>query len=146
MPVEVIDLESTTSSQVPNEDPQDASPSSSSASSAIDTASSSFGEDYDSDADADSIKLSLDLFLSNLKTAGSFATSGVAKDIPLSGLSVHGVGSIGFPLGEQDAMAIIGACHQAPFGRGNSKPVFVRTSCFGPDRVLQVAKPLSMKM
>ena len=99
MPAEIVDLESTTSCSHGN-------PSTSSASSANDTASSSSGEDYDSDADADSIKLSLDLFLSNLKTAGSFATSGAAKDVPLSGLSVHGVGSIGFPLGEQDARAI----------------------------------------
>ena len=115
MPAEIVDLESTTSC---SQDAQDGNPSSSSASSANDTANSSSGEDYDSDADADSVKLSLDLFLSNLKTAGSFATSGAAKDVPLSGLSVHGVGSIGFPLGEQDARAIIGACHQAPFGRG----------------------------
>lgn len=140
MPVEVVDLENATSSQAAN----GGSPLSQT-SSTEETASSSFDEDsldYGSDADADSIKLSLEEFLSGVKTAGSFATSGVANDIPLSGLSVRGVGPIGFPLGEQDVKAMIGACHQAPFGKGTLGARVVIQCCFlGLIRVLQAAKP-----
>ena len=118
MPLEVVDLEDTTPSQTSNGISDNGNISNSLALSAEETASTCFDDDYSSDADADSIKLSLETFLSSVKTAGSFATFGIAKDIPLSGLSIPGVGPIGFPLREHDAKAIIKACHRAPFGKG----------------------------
>lgn len=72
------------------------------------------------DLNPDTLKRSLERCLGNVKTAGSFATSGVLAEGTLSGLSVHNVGSIGFPLHEGQAKAIIGVCHRAPFGQGES--------------------------
>ena len=72
------------------------------------------------DLNPDTLKRSLERCLGNVKTAGSFATSGVLAEGTLSGLSVHNVGSIGFPLQEGQAKAIIGVCHRAPFGQGES--------------------------
>ena len=140
MPVEVVDLENAASSRAAKRGIQDGNIPLSPASSTEETSSSSVDED------ADSIKRSLEDFLSGVKTTGTFATSGVANDIPLSGLSVRGVGPIGFPLGEQDAKAIIGASHQAPFGKGNLGARFViRLYFLGLTRVLQAAKPSSTR-
>ncbi|KAL9064882.1 MAG: hypothetical protein Q9161_008585 [Pseudevernia consocians] len=80
---------------------------------------SSLDANYDSDAEISTIKSSLQDCLDNVKTAGSFATSGLLPDTTLSGLFVHNVGSIGFPLQEEQAKAIVGACHRAPFGQGD---------------------------
>ncbi len=118
MPLQVVDLENTESSSASTDSAHGDSVSDSPTSSAEETASNSFDGDHGSDTDADSIKFSLQQLLSSLKTAGSFATSGIVEDIPLSGLSIPGVGAIGFPLREHDAKAIIGACHRAPFGKG----------------------------
>ena len=83
---------------------------------------SSLDEDYDSDTKPEIIKQSLEECLDNVKSPGSFATSGVLPDPTLSGLYVHNVGSIGLPLQEAQAKAIIGASHRAPFGQGNPNP------------------------
>ena len=80
---------------------------------------SSLDEDYNIDIRPDTIKQSLEECLDSVKSPGSFATCGVLPDPTLSGLYVHNVGSIGFPLQEAQAEAIIGASHRAPFGQGN---------------------------
>ena len=79
---------------------------------------SSFELDFNSDLTSDTLKRSLESCLNNVKTAGSFATSGVLAEATLSGLSVHNVGLIGLPLQEGQAKVIIDVCHRAPFGQG----------------------------
>ena len=105
---------------------------------------SSLDANYDSDAEISTIKSSLQDCLDNVKTAGSFATSGLLPDTTLSGLFVHNVGSIGFPLQEEQAKAIVGACHRAPFGQGKSYPMFIWKSVSLP--VVQVIGPLSTNL
>lgn len=73
---------------------------------------------------SDTLKRSLENCLNNVKSVGSFATSGVLAEATLSGLSVHNVGSIGLPLQEAQAKAIIDVCHRAPFGQGKPPPIF----------------------
>lgn len=73
---------------------------------------------YNGRVNPHSLKRLLKACLDNVKTAGSFATSGVLAETTIPGLSVRNVGSIGFPLQEEQAKAIIGACHRAPFGQG----------------------------
>lgn len=85
---------------------------------------SSFDAEYDSHVTSDTLKRSLENCLGNVKTAGSFATLGVLAEATLSGLSVHNVGSIGLPLQEGQAKAIIGVCRRAPFGQGKLHPIF----------------------
>ena len=85
---------------------------------------SSLDQDYNIDTRPEIIKQSLQQCLNSVKSPGSFATSGVLADPTLSGLYVHNVGSIGFPLQEAQAKAVIGASHRAPFGQGNSTPNF----------------------
>ena len=83
---------------------------------------SSLDKDFNIDTRPENIKQSLQECLDSVKSPGSFATSGVLPDPTLSGLYVHNVGSIGFPLQEAQAEAIIGASHRAPFGQGNFTP------------------------
>ena len=64
------------------------------------------------------LKRWLEYCLASVKTVGSFATSGLLAEGTLSGLSVHNVGSIGLPLQEEQAKAIIEVCDRAPFGQG----------------------------
>jgi hypothetical protein len=64
------------------------------------------------------LRLQLELTLDSLETAGDFAVFE-----PLSGrvppdLWVKGAGTIGLPLSERDAQAIITASHAAPYGKG----------------------------
>ena len=87
---------------------------------------SSLDQDYNIDVRPETIKRSLEECLDSVKSPGSFATSGVLPDPTLSGLYVHNVGSIGLPLQEAQAKAIIGASHQAPFGQGNFNLSFMR--------------------
>lgn len=75
--------------------------------------------EYHSDADSEDYKSSLIEILANVQTFGSFATSGRVPGDVITGLSVHDVGRISFPLIETQAKEIIGVCHQAPFGRGS---------------------------
>ena len=99
-------------------------PSSSQVSAEEDSNASSSDIEWDSDLSPDNLKLSLEECLDNIKTAGSFATSGELSEPILSGLSVHNVGSIGLPLQEGQAKAIIGVCHRAPFGQGKFMPCY----------------------
>lgn len=99
---------------------------------------------YDRDLTADTLKRSLEDCLANFKTVGSFATSGVLAEATLPGLSVHTVGSIGFPLQERQVKAIIGVCHQAPFGQGKSHPMHQMKN--DSISVLQEIKPLSTNL
>lgn len=85
---------------------------------------SSFDVEFDSDLTSDTLKRSIEDCLNNVKSVGSFATLGVLAEATLSGLSVPGVGSIGLPLQEAQAKAIIDVCHRAPFGQGKSRPIF----------------------
>ncbi|KAG7004618.1 hypothetical protein G7Y79_00024g055680 [Physcia stellaris] len=68
---------------------------------------------------AEIIKRKLEESLSGLKVFGSFATSGKVPGDVSTGLSVHGVGRIAFPLLEHQAKEVINVCHQAPFGKGS---------------------------
>ena len=85
---------------------------------------SSFDAVLDGEVTPDTLKRSLEEYLANVKNTGSFATSGALAEGTLSGLSVHGVGSLGFPVQEGQAKAVIGLCHRAPFGQGQSQPTF----------------------
>ncbi|KAL9593533.1 MAG: hypothetical protein Q9219_007506 [cf. Caloplaca sp. 3 TL-2023] len=86
---------------------------------------SSHGDDVksnigiDSDDDDDAIKHSLETLLAEVKSGGSFATVGRCPRMPVPGLSIDGVGTVGLPLNSQSANAVIGVCHQAPFGKGS---------------------------
>ncbi|KAL8673448.1 MAG: hypothetical protein Q9224_007523, partial [Gallowayella concinna] len=82
-------------------------------------ASSGTDTEVDDIPGLDDIKSSLDQALSQLKTFGSFATSGrISGDIS-TGLSIPGIGRVAFPLIEYQAKQLVQACHQAPFGKGN---------------------------
>ena len=105
---------------------------------------SSFDIEYHSDPNSNTLKRSLQECLDNVKTAGSFATSGVVDGPTLSDLFVHNVGSIGLPLQEGQATAIVDACHRAPFGQGKSNPIFRIKSVSLP--VIQVIGPLSTNL
>ena len=88
-------------------------------------ASASFpDEEYFNDGNPSTLRRSLEDCLDNVKNSGSFATSGILAEATSPGLSVHNVGSIACPLQEGQAKAIIGTCHQAPFGQGMSRPCF----------------------
>ena len=110
---------SATSSQEPSE-ALDSTPQSSHVLVEEESNATSFGGKFDSNLTPDTLKRSLEDCLSNVKTVGSFATSGVLTEATLSGLSVHNVGSIGLPLQEGQAKAIVDVCHRAPFGQGES--------------------------
>jgi hypothetical protein len=65
--------------------------------------------------------LTVDLLtcFSDLQSAGNFA---LFEPLPASippGLWIKGVGTIGLPLSERDAQAIIAAAHEAPYGKGS---------------------------
>lgn len=81
-------------------------------------------KDGSSDGDSDStrtstvIKRQLRARFSALKAGGSFATSGVCPDAVNPNLFVKGVGTVGLPLSERDAKAVLEASHQAPYGKG----------------------------
>ncbi|KAI9820777.1 MAG: hypothetical protein M1827_005148 [Pycnora praestabilis] len=54
---------------------------------------------------------------SSVESSGSFACSSVSLEIINPGLTVKGLGSVGLPLSEKDAMAIKDLSHGAPFGK-----------------------------
>jgi hypothetical protein len=57
--------------------------------------------------------------LSNVQGAGSFAVFEPLGTPPNPGLYLNGGGgTIGLPLSERDAQAIVAASHEAPFGKG----------------------------
>ena len=108
---------STAASPEPSEAAHTRSPSSQISSQ--ESQASSLDQDYNIDIRPEIIKQSLEDCLDGVKSPGSFATSGVLADPTLSGLYVHNVGSIGFPLQEAQAKAVIDTSHRAPFGQGN---------------------------
>lgn len=81
--------------------------------------------DESSDEDADStkssavIKRQLHARFSAQKPGGSFAASGLCPDAVNPYLYVKGIGTVGLPLSERDAKAVIEASHQAPYGKGS---------------------------
>lgn len=72
---------------------------------------------------SDIIKSQVRLQLSAQKSSGSFAVSGILPNAVNPGLSVQGIGTIGLPLSDRDAKALIGASHQAPYGMGTETVV-----------------------
>ena len=55
----------------------------------------------------------------NGKGSGHFATTGALSSAVNPGLNVNGLGIIGLPLSEREAVELTKACHQAPFGKGS---------------------------
>jgi hypothetical protein len=55
----------------------------------------------------------------DVRSAGSFATSGSFENFVLPGIAVDGVGEIRLPLSPVDARALIRASRRAPFGKGS---------------------------
>lgn len=53
------------------------------------------------------------------KCTGSFAHKGDLPSAPNPGLFVRGLGIVGLPLSEREAVELKKACHQAPFGKGS---------------------------
>ncbi|KAI9744730.1 MAG: hypothetical protein M1818_001655 [Claussenomyces sp. TS43310] len=83
-----------------------------------------------SPADESPLKLSevkeqLEACLSNVQRLGSFAVSGSPRQCANPGVFVNGVGSIGLPLSDRDARALVEASHEAPFGKGSETIVDV---------------------
>jgi hypothetical protein len=60
----------------------------------------------------------LDECLTNIQSDGSFALFEALNNAPNPGLYIKGSGTIGLPLSDHDAQAIISASHEAPFGKG----------------------------
>ncbi len=75
-------------------------------------------DDSSSDHGAEDIKATLETSLSEVKTAGSFATFGQCVNASFPGLCVEGLGLVGLPLTEHIAGAMIALCHEAPYGKG----------------------------
>ena len=77
-------------------------------------------EDYPSDNDSAGFKSLLKAWLDQVRTAGSFATAGLCPTVPIPVLNVEGLGTVGLPLTDNTAKAIINSYHRAPFGKGTS--------------------------
>ncbi|KAI9781115.1 MAG: hypothetical protein M1816_002473 [Peltula sp. TS41687] len=75
-------------------------------------------EDADSTKASAVIKRQLRARFSAQKAGGTFATSGVCPDAVNPYLHVRGIGTVGLPLSERDAKAVIEVSHQAPYGKG----------------------------
>ena len=65
------------------------------------------------------LKVQLWQCLSKLDVTGSFASFGACPDAVNPGIFVHGLGGIGLPLSERDALALSDISHPAPFGKGS---------------------------
>ena len=98
------------------------SPENSPPSAASDTVSVTCSEE--SEFDADAFRRNLFLELENVGN-GSFAASGFLPAIN-PGLSIAGLGKVGLPLSDRDAVEVCRICHQSPFGKGTE--TFVDTS------------------
>ncbi|KAF2087833.1 hypothetical protein K490DRAFT_65113 [Saccharata proteae CBS 121410] len=57
--------------------------------------------------------------LNALQFAGSFASFGQIADFVDPQIHVNGVGNLPLPLNDGAAQALVGVCHDAPFGRGS---------------------------
>ncbi|KAI4247636.1 MAG: hypothetical protein L6R42_009565, partial [Xanthoria sp. 1 TBL-2021] len=82
-----------------------------------------YGRADKEDMNADPIELKTQLYQcleeTRGKWLGSFAHGQTLATAPNPGLVVHGLGTIGFPLSEREAVELKKACHQAPFGKGS---------------------------
>lgn len=81
------------------------------------SSSSSSGSD-DESHDWKDLKHHLLQCISNIHSAGTFATFGVIENFVNPGVSIDPIGIVRLPLSEDDAHALIQASHQAPFGKG----------------------------
>jgi hypothetical protein len=75
--------------------------------------------------DNSTLKTDLQAYIENVETAGSFALFKSVNQAPNPGLYIKGAGTIGLPLSDRDAEALIKASHQAPFGKGSQTVVDV---------------------
>ena len=55
----------------------------------------------------------------NANGCGHFAKSGRLPNAVNPGLDIHGLGMIGLPLSEREAVELSKVCYQAPFGKGS---------------------------
>lgn len=83
-------------------------------------------QEYNAKDKASVIKHELLAHYSAQTSSATFATSGACPDAVNPCLSVTGIGTVGLPLSDRDAKAIIGASRQAPYGKGTE--TFVDTS------------------
>lgn len=68
---------------------------------------------------AETLRTDLELCLDAVQAAGSFAIfEPLPSPVTNPGLWIKGAGTIGLPLSERDAKAIIDAAHRAPYGKG----------------------------
>lgn len=67
----------------------------------------------------------LEEILTGIQSAGFFAVSKKLDNAPNPGLCVEGLGSIGLPLSDRDAEALIAASHQTPFEKTWELPASV---------------------
>ncbi len=63
--------------------------------------------------------------ISEVHSAGSFATFGTIENFVHPGISVDSVGTVRLPLSEDDAQALVQTSRQAPFGKGTETLVDV---------------------
>jgi hypothetical protein len=64
------------------------------------------------------IREGLESCLEHIQPFGTFAVFNTYTDAPNPGIHLMEGGSIGLPLSDRDADALIAASHQAPFGKG----------------------------
>lgn len=85
-------------------------------------ARSSHGQDKVVQASSalEDLKSAFDECLANIETSGSFCVDGSVENASNPGLYIAktDLGTIGLPLSDRDAQAIISVSHQAPFGKG----------------------------
>lgn len=81
----------------------------------------------DSGIDIDTLKEYLDKCLNTIQTAGSFAFAKTLEFAPNPGIFLKDGGTVGLPLSERDAAAIVAASHEAPFGLGE-QTIIIDTS------------------
>lgn len=72
------------------------------------------------------LKEDLEECLSTIDPLGKFAVFETPESFPNPGIVLNKGGAIGLPLSRRDAEAVIEACHQAPFGKGEHMYVDVK--------------------
>ena len=82
-------------------------------------------DDERSLTDREVLKNSLFNGISEVHSAGSFATFGIIENFIHPGISVDSVGSVRLPLLEDEAHALVQTSRQAPFGKGTETLVDV---------------------
>ena len=81
---------------------------------------SSGSDDERSLTDSEVLKNALIKCISEVHSAGSFATFGTVDNFVHPGISVDSVGTVRLPLLEDDAHALVQTSRQAPFGKGTA--------------------------